>query len=182
MTYEIKIVPDLCCMETSERVLTTGVESFQNTAMKTGSFLLRWHNFPLKRRHRGQEDPAAARIHGKPFRKKEKKEKKQPNNMRYKHCAKVRDTVLLWQVSCNPAGRRRWGRGPCLKRRKTRTSTRSHARLQRDDRLQIQHTHTFTSDRNQCCPSICLLGLTRQPLSRFIRWQNQRMEQVYIIF
>lgn len=77
MTYEIKIVPDLCCMETSERVLTTGVESFQNTAMKTGSFLLRWHNFPLKWRHRGQEDPAAARIHGKPFRKKEEKEKKQ---------------------------------------------------------------------------------------------------------
>lgn len=78
MTYEIKIVPDICCMETSERVLTTGVESFQNTAMKTGSFLLRWHNFPLKWRHRGQEDPAAARIHGKPFRKKEKKKKNNP--------------------------------------------------------------------------------------------------------
>lgn len=67
---------------------------------KTGSFLLRRHNFPLNWRHRGQEDPADAHIHRKPFRKKEKKKGKKktpnkPNNMRDKHCAQVRDTVLL---------------------------------------------------------------------------------------
>lgn len=38
MTYKIKIVPDFCCMETSERVLTTGVESFQITAIKRAVF------------------------------------------------------------------------------------------------------------------------------------------------
>lgn len=38
MTYKIKIVPDFCCMETSERVLTTGVESFQVTAIKRAVF------------------------------------------------------------------------------------------------------------------------------------------------
>lgn len=180
MTYKIKIVPDFCCMETSERVLTTGVESFQITAIKRAVFcygdtIFHWSDVTEVKKI--QQLPAFTENHsGK------KKWKKQPNNVRYKHCAKVRDTVLLGQVSCNPAGRRRWGRGPCLKTRKTCTSTRSHACLQHDDYLQIQHTHTFTSDRNQCCLSICLLWLTRQPLSRFICWQNQRMEQLQIIF
>lgn len=121
MTTEIKIVPRFfccCCVETLERVLTPGVESFQNTAIKRavlcyGDTISRPSDVTEVKKI--QQLPAFTENHSE---KKKRKKKHEKNNiMRYKHCAKVRDTgcaaVTRFLPSIHPsiqAGRQGEGR------------------------------------------------------------------------
>lgn len=89
--YQIKIVPDFCCMETSERVLVTGVESCQSTAIKRAVFCYGNTIFPwgdVTEVKKIQQLPAFTENHSE----KKNKEKKKPtwgtNTVtKSKHCA-----------------------------------------------------------------------------------------------
>lgn len=130
---------------------------------KTGSFLLRKQQFSLEVTSQRSRKSSSC-LHSRRTIQKKRIKKRKSHQHEVQTLCQSRNTVLLYQISCDAAGRRRRGRSTCLKTRNACTSTRSHD--ENSDYRQMQHTHAFYT----ICPSFRLL--TSQPPNLLIELKD----------